>query len=454
MYLNRVEKILLFLDNKSSRYHFLRVLIENAKYILKNKFLIEFLKNMSMIFIFKVLTQVIFTVMSIVAARELGPSDMGNIAIINNISNFLMIPMVMGINISMNKYLPVLDEKEQKEMISSTIISNIPLAIILVTVYTLFSNKICSTFHITNSFMISSLILCVLISYNSISESFLRGQKKFKQICYLKLAFTLTFAIILCVQFYFMGSRDISSYLSTNYIAYAVFIIGALLLTGVRHLKFNRKMVASVYSYGFINMLGAALNIFLTSCDLFFVKSFCSSVDTGLYSVYMGNAKSLLGLLFFEIFGVVFLPAIASMDKQKVYKNIIKYSVPTFIAVFCAGVLWSTLSIFLYGNKYEYNILFVLLVSASLAVTFIYQLFCFTIAMEGTAEARFTLITGALPLPMAIFLQFILTKYWGITGTFVAVLIVNIILLFTLLLSVRWYRAKKKQNTKEGRISC
>ncbi|HEY9059757.1 MAG TPA: oligosaccharide flippase family protein [Pseudobacteroides sp.] len=412
--------------------------------VLSNKLLSGFLKSLGIIFIFKIFTQAVNIAMSIVAARELGPVRIGDFAIINSIAGFLAIPLVMGINISMNKYLPAMDEKNQEEVISTTILSNIPISLVFIAIYYIFSNMICSLLNIPKWLLLNSILLGILTAYYIISESFLRGQKKYIQVCITKLFFVILFTVSLLVQFYIMERKTLDSYLITNYIAFTLFIIASLALTGVKRFAFKKKTVAFVYSYGFVNMLCAGLSVFLTSSDLYFVKCFCDPYQTGLYSVYIGNTRNLFGLFFYEIFSVVFLPTIAVMDKKAIYKKIAKYCLPIFSVLFLAGVLWSSFTILMYGKKYEFNLLYIILASVTLGIMSIYQLFSFTVAMGGAEETKFNLIAAAIPLPLIIFIQYILTKFMGISGAFIANMLVNLILLFTLLLLVRrlWTRQK------------
>jgi O-antigen/teichoic acid export membrane protein len=443
------KKIFFRLSNLKDKHHALRKWIEKLEYILTNKFLIGFFKNVGMIFVVKIFTQAINTAMYIVAARELGPVKIGEFAIINTIAGFLAIPLAMGINISMNKFLPAMAEKKQEEAISTTLLSIVPISLFFIVIYFIFSDMVCRLLNISNWLLLNSIFLCILTAYYIISESFLRGQKKYVQICITKSSFIILFTASLLIQFYIMGRRTLNSYLITNYLAFTLFIALSLVLTGVKRFSFNKKTAAVVYSYGFINMLCGGLSVFLTSSDLYFVKSFCDPYQTGIYSVYTGNTRNLFGLFFYEIFSVVFLPTIAAMDKKVIYKKITKYCLPLFSILFLAGFLWASFNILMYGKEYEFNLLYIILASLTLGVMTIYQLFSFTIAMGGADETRFNLLAVVIPLPLIIFTQYILTKLMGITGAFISNILVNLILLFTLLLLVHRLWARQKRNSCE-----
>ncbi len=407
-----------------------------------------FLKNLLRLLFFNRLASVFAVVIGVISARILGPAEFGRIGLVGNLTSFLFIPILMGVNNSMYKFLPESSEVERERLIYHALLGNFATTLFFGGIFLALTGSVTRVFHLASEIWLMGLGFTVMITSSNLVESFLRGQKEYQSIAWLKFFTTGIFCLLILLLFF--GSTNFKANFITFYLCQIISLVCFNILAfvkarvGLRRIKFSWQTLKQIYSLGMIVMVNMFLTAVLISSDLFIVNYFYPGREVGIYNVYQSFGKNLFGVLFFEVFAVVFLPTIANLDKRVLYQKINRYLYWFFPGVVCGTGLMILLMIWLFGREYPLNWNYLLLVAFSIGFYFIFQLYNCIFSMEGTAGARLCLIPLGVTIPVALILQVILTQVWGIGGMMLAVLLSNLLLVlcFKVLLYYRYRKIK------------
>jgi O-antigen/teichoic acid export membrane protein len=388
----------------------------------------KFMKNIGMVFLFNRLGSLFTMVITIWAARSLGPAEYGNIGIITNISNLLMLLVMLGVNNAMYKYIPGSPERENDQLKAAALTGNFISALCFSGLYFQIGGWVETFFRIPVRIWQIGITATIILNFYILSESFIRGRKLFSTIARVRFIGSLLFFLIFLMGVYYFQNFNIHSYFYAFFISQLFFVVIAMAKSGFRSFSLSWRVFHKIYQYGFWNMANSLIIIILYSSDLFFINFFFPGREVGIYNVYQGFAKGLFSVLFYEVFAVVFLPTIAHMDKSRLYqlfRRIVPVAFPLIIALvscFIAVVVWLT------GKEYGLNWGYILLSAAGIAFYSIFHVYNAIFTMEGNRGAKLCLIPLGIILPLSLISQYYFTRYFGITGTMVAVLLTNMLL--------------------------
>ena len=345
-----IDRINLFLNSCQDRCSSLYLglnLSEDSRNLLKN-----FLYVLTGV----IPSQIIALIYATLAARTLGPSEYGSFALLQSVSIFLSVPMLLGFSTSMVKHV---SEKEdynsQSEIITDTYIIIGILSILSSIIYLIFIKQISQIFGISIYYIYISIIFAFLYSIYTITCNTLRSLFKMKTFAVVQLASSA----ILLIVFAALISWNIVSYKTMVYsIFIAYFSISLAILIIIRKylvLGFSKYWFSRLSNYALYSMLGGISSIFVTNSDKIIMNYYLTTTDIGIYSIYSMATYNLI-TLFFGIFITVFFPfACKHKNKyllfQKINKNIIYlivFGLPS--ASICQFIILKLL-----GNKYPYN---------------------------------------------------------------------------------------------------
>ncbi|HYH03727.1 MAG TPA: oligosaccharide flippase family protein, partial [Bacillota bacterium] len=381
----------------------------------------NFLANLGKIFIFNRIGSVFMMFILIWAARVLGPSEFGKIGLINNIANFLVIPLVFGVNNAMYKFLPNGDPTENLQLRTAAFAGNCLLSVFWLMIYFGLASGVEMHLHIPHRTWELGIYATIAMNYAILCESFIRGQKQFDTISWLKLLGNVIFFLLFLLSIWLLSRYGVEIYFIPFFISQMVFGVFALLKSGFVRLPVPWAQVKKVYSYGFLTMLNSVLTVILFSSDIFIINYFLSGVEVGIYSVYQGFAKGMFSALFYEVFAVVFLPVIAKMDTGKVYRvvNQVAVWVVTGVTMAMAGI--NGVIVGLTGKNYGLDWRYIFLVAVGMGFYTLFQVYNSLLSMEGNKGACWSLLPIGVVLPFSLAGQYYFTQFWGVTGAIIAV---------------------------------
>lgn len=409
--------------------------ITNAyRFITESQSFKDFLINFNEVLIYKIIASLFATIVMIITARTITPSEFGQLGIINTLSNLFFVPMLLGVHNSMYKYLPTSGETERSELIFYSTLGGALSISLSVAVFLGIFPFLVRQLNISNYLWETGVIMTVLVCSNVLSESYLRGEKLFNAICKFKLIASI--ANFLLVVLFYLGfhQKNWRYYFLSLAASQILFTLLALIRLKIKILTaFNWEIIKKIYRYGINSSLSTFLGGFIFLSDVFFVNYFCSPEKVGMYNAYQGFIKNTFSVFFYDVFLVVFLPLIAQSNYNQLVKKKIRVYLPVILIVIITGsALAIIVFIKLFGENYQLNYLYVALSAISIGLYTIYQLSLSIYNMEGNKSALLTGITILLVLPFSLVLQFLATKYWGMTGTLMSVVLTNLLLILSM----------------------
>lgn len=389
----------------------------------------KFLVDLGKLFVFNRIGSIFMMVVVIWTARILGPTEFGNIGLVNNISNFLVIPLMFGVNNAMYKFLPNGDSAQNEGYRTAALVGNSILFVFLVLVYFGLASWVETHLRIPLRIWKLGIFATIGANYAMLSESFIRGQKLFTTISWLKLLSSILFFLLFLSGMGLFPKYGVEIYYIPFLASQIIFSIGAFMKSGSGRFPIAWLTVKKIYSYGFLTMLNTILTVILFSSDIFIVNYFLAGDEVGIYSVYQGLAKGIFSALFYEVFAVVFLPAIAKMDTGKVYQAFDRMAVWVVAGVTMAMAGINAVIVWLAGRNYAFDWRYIWLVSVGIGFYTIFQVYNSIVSMEGNKGARWSLIPIGCVLPFSLAGQYYFTQFWGVTGTIGAVTLTYVVLI-------------------------
>src|SRR5690606_7989322 len=117
--------------------------------------------------------------------------------------------------------------------------------------------------------------------------------------------------------------------------------------------------------------------------DVILLNRWASPADVGVYSVYNGFPKRLLGVVFTEGVGLVLLPMLAVMDKPALMRRI--RTLAPVIGIAAAGLSFVASMVFFYllRAEYPYSLGLMALAAVGIGVHTVFNLYFFAVTMDG-----------------------------------------------------------------------
>lgn len=376
---------------------------------------------------------------NILSGRWLGPSLYGEYALVETVSMFLYIPMLMGFHASLVKYnAEKKNHDRQQSIISTTYLLVSAFTIFSVLIYLIFSSQISKTLSLSEGLYYYSILYAVLYVIYTITTETLKSLHDLKKYSLIK----PVFSILLLISFlYFMSIDFISSksMIFAMYIAYGA--TGLILLYSLRKyfiLKLEKKWVSQLTKYSFYAVMGGLSFVLYTNIDKLLINKYMDIADVGIYRAYNYAFISIIQVLIIT-FGTVFFPYASMSNNKKMLFSKINKVIPYFIVL---GLPLAMISGFivlsLYGNEYEFNMKLALLFGIAglcIAIDNLYGQLMSSIGIKGIKIVSFAAVVMALT---NTFLNMFLIPLMGIEGAVIATT-VSFLVSISIMLSKKRY---------------
>ena len=142
----------------------------------------KFFKNLSYVGFGAIIATIFSFTFNILAGRILGPSGYGEFTLVQSVTMFLYIPMLMGFSTAMIKYNSEKEEyNRQRSIISTTYILIFIFTIVSIIIYYLFQSQISNIFSVSEEFIYLAVVFAVLFVFYTLTTSTLRGLHEMKK---------------------------------------------------------------------------------------------------------------------------------------------------------------------------------------------------------------------------------------------------------------------------------
>lgn len=399
----------------------------------------KFFKNLSYVGFGTIIATIFSSTFNILAGRILGPSGYGEFTLVQSVSMFLYIPMILGFNTAMVKYnAEKEDYNRQRSVISTTYILVFIFTIGSIFLYYMFSAQISDMFSVSRGIFYLAVVFAVLFVFYTLTTSTLRGLHEMKRYA----IFQPVYAIILLsafLVFIFLNFISFKSMVFSMYLAYG--IVGGIILAFIRkylRFEFDKHWAGRLASYGSYAIIGGVSSVFYSNIDKILINKYMSVADVGIYMAYSYSIITIL-MLFIGIFVTVLFPIASKYESKEIMFKRINKIIPYIIILGLPLMIGSGFIILkLYGGEYTFDLKLALLFGIAgicVSIDSIYGWLMNSVGMQGVKITSFAAIILALA---NIFLNMWLIPLIGIEGAIIAT-IISYTLSISIVLSKRKY---------------
>jgi O-antigen/teichoic acid export membrane protein len=403
-----LEKLTRSIAGASYRFIFKEDMSEGAYSFAKNLFYIAFGYSVAAMCVF------VFQIMS---GRVLGPEEYGKYAVVDSITMFLHVPMILGLSTAAIKYCAgTKDEAEHKKIISSSFWLVSLSSLVSTIIFIVFYRQLSKIFSVSPTLFLFSIVFAAFYTTYTLSTNILRGLNQMKKMAILRgiygLAILVSLFIFILLRIDYFGSIIFS-------ISLAYIIISILTVISIRKyisFKINIEWTKKLFHYGNYAILGNICLAFLPSFNDLVINKNLSIAKVGIYNAYYFSSVGIVIFLMSNFITVFFPMASAHTKKGTILKKINKLSSFIFLIGLPISFVVEWLILSLYGNKYPMYIMLMVLFAMTNVFIAIYQLYNWIFYSEGLRGAKLATIASMVTALTNVFLAVYLTPIWGLYG--------------------------------------
>lgn len=366
---------------------------------------------------------------TLVIARGAGASAFGHFTVVLSIALIVAVGMLMSLNYVMFQELPRAAPGDRPALVTTALLATLALSAALAALGLLAAPLLTAVLNVDTRTLAFGLALAVSMTVNQLTESFLRGLKRFAFVAGLKLVIAAGYLGAACYCLLVLGIRDAEPYLVALIATNVVFAVVALAGIGVRARDWSGRLVRSLYRHGAYVTVIAAITGLLFGLDVIFLNHWADPAAVGVYSVYNGFPKRLLGVVFTDGVLLVLLPMMATADKPRLMRRIARLApvVAGVTAVFSFAA--STVFFLLMSGEYPYSVGLMALSALGIGAHTAFNLYSVALSMDGVRGARVLIgcLLAGTPVALAVLAGCI--RLQGLAGGLAGFALANLVLL-------------------------
>ncbi|GAA0553963.1 lipopolysaccharide biosynthesis protein [Actinomadura livida] len=365
---------------------------------------------------------------TLVIARGAGPREFGQFTLVLTIALIVAVGMLMSLHYVLLQELPRARPAERPALAATAFLSTLALGGGLAAAGALLSPFLAVPLGVDTRTLCLSFALGLSLALNQLTEGLLRGLARYRFVASLKLAVAAAYLAGSAFCLLVLGVRDAEVYLLALIATNAAFVLVALPGLGIAPRSWTRAAARAQYRLGGYMTVIAALTGVLFGIDVIFLNHWAGAGDVGVYSVYNGFPKRLLGVLFTDGVGLVLLPALAVADKPAALRRIARITPLVALGTAAVAFAASTGFFVLLGGGYPYSLGLMALSAAGIGAHTVFNLYSVALSMDGVRGARLLVGCLAAGTPVAAACLAACVAWWGLTGALAGFALGNAIL--------------------------
>ncbi|TMR99907.1 lipopolysaccharide biosynthesis protein [Nonomuraea basaltis] len=380
---------------------------------------------------------------TLVIARGAGAAAFGHFTVVLTIALIVTVGMLTSLHYVMLQELPRSAPERRPALMTTAMLSTLAVSAALATLGMLTAPLLTSVLNVDTRTLAFGLALALSMTLNQLAESFLRGMKRFAFVAGLKLVIAVVYLAGACFCLLVLEVGDAEAYLVALIVTNAAFALVAVAAVGVRPRAWSARLARSLYRHGAYVTCIAALTGVLFGVDVIFLNHWAAPADVGVYSVYNGFPKRLMGVVFTDGIGLALLPMMATTDKSLLMRRIARLvpAVAGVTAVFSFAV--STVFFLLMSGEYPYSLGLMTLSALGIGAHTAFNLYSVALSMDGVRGAKVLIGCLVVGTPFALAALAACIRWQGLAGGLVGFALANLILLAVVAVTAaRSYREK------------
>ena len=387
----------------------------------------SFVKDLLQIGLSSIISAGLIAIFNILSGRILGPAEYGKFTVTQSVATFLHVPMLLGFNTAMIKYVSEKSDHRVKKEIISTSYYIVAFLIFITTIFCLiFKTQVIKLFSISIEIYYFSIIFSILFTLYIFTTDTLRGLFKMK----LFSVSQIIYAVILLLTFlFFILVKNTHSFHSMlyatllSYIVPSVFLLIFFLIRRYIRFIFNKFWSLQLTKYSIFATIGGLSSAIYTNIDKILINKYMTPTDLGIYKAYYFASINMIGF-FWRIFNIVFFPTASKhQNKLAIFRKI--NNIVPYLIVFGIPFIFilEVIIIKFYGKKYPFDFRLAIIFSIATIVVFINSFYVWLMAAVGQKGIKVTAISEFVSAVINVCMNLLLLPRIGILGAPVAMVI-------------------------------
>jgi len=379
---------------------------------------------------------------TLLVAQGIGAAGFGRFTVVLSIALIVTVGMLMSLHYVMLQELPRAAPEDRPALLTTALAATLVLGSLVAAAGMLAAPVLTTLLGVDVRTLGFGLALAMSMTLNHLTECVLRGLGRYVRTAVLKLTVALAYLGGSAYCLLVLGLRDAEVYLTALIATNTAFAVVAVAGSGARPRAWRAALVRPLYRLGGYVTAVAALTGVAFGLDVIFLNHWAAPAEVGVYSVYNGFPKRLLGVLFTDGVGLALLPAMATMDKPELLRRIGRL-VPA-VALGTAAVAFAASLVFflLLRAQYPYAVDLMALSAAGIGAHTVFNLYSVTLLMDGVRGSRLLIACLGAGTPLVLGLQAALIAGFGLYGGLIAFALSNAALVVMIAAAAaRAYRA-------------
>ncbi|TMR22529.1 hypothetical protein ETD86_11040 [Nonomuraea turkmeniaca] len=366
---------------------------------------------------------------TLVIARGAGAAAFGRFTVVLTIALVVTVGMLTSLHYVMLQELPRSKPERRPALMTTALLATLVVSAALAALGMLTAPLLAPVLNVDERTLAYGLALAASMTLNQLAESFLRGLKRFAFVAGLKLVIAVGYLAAACFCLLVLGIRDAEPYVVALIATNATFALVAVAAVEVRPPAWSARLARSLYRHGGYMTAIAGLTGVLFGVDVIFLNHWAAPADVGVYSVYNGFPKRLMGVVFTDGVGLALLPMMATADKPLLMRRIARLvpAVAAVTAVFAFAA--STVFFLLMGDDYPYAPALMGLSALGIGAHMAFNLYSVALSMDGVRGAKVLICCLVVGTPFALAALAACIRWQGLAGGLVGFAVANLILL-------------------------
>jgi O-antigen/teichoic acid export membrane protein len=360
-------------------------------------------------------------VFSALAARILGPTNFGNLALVTAVTVIVVVPMVICLQGGLKYAAEAEDDSVRSRIISTYSLQTALLTVGSIAIFVLFSAQLSKVLGISAEIYLFAIAYGATSAFFVLTTVLLRSLFKIRAVALIN---ALQSVIVLAAFLIFISvnMRSWQAALFSLYIGNAA--IATILVVYLRQyikLQYDWLWSRKLLSYAVFALPGGIAGAFM-GVDRILINKFITTAAVGIYNAYYLPSIT-IAVALWSIVNVAFFPlASKSRNKLRIFRNVSK-AAPYLAAVLLPSFVLIEFVIFiLYGQQYPFSAELGLLFAFAATACFFYQCYSYVIASEGTSGAKVNTLSSVIAFIVLVGLDVVLIPIIGLSGAAVALI--------------------------------
>lgn len=381
-------------------------------------------------------------------ALTLPASGFGRFTVVVTIALIAGTVLALNLHLVVYRVLPQAGPADRPALLTTALVGGVTTAGALTGAGLLVAPALGPVLGVDAPAVTAGLLLALALVVGQLAESCLRGIGRAGRASALRAGTALAHLVVVLWFLFGLGVDDPVPYIGLLAAGHVAFAVLAVASAGVRPRSWSPRLLPRLYrGGGYVTAVGVLATVHF-GVDVLLLNALAGPADVGVYSVYNGFPKRLLGVVFTEGIALVLLPALAVMAPAELRRRVRRLAPLVGAAAALLSFAGSAVLFWLLPEGYPYSPGLMALCAVGIGVHTVYNLHFLTLSMDGPRGTRVVLRALAVTLPVAVAAHAACIAAWGLTGAMVGFALANaLILAAVLVVSRRTYADRPEART-------